>query len=133
MAPSGLHILVVEDDSDGREALKFLLSDWGHRVDFASDAKGALLLVRSLRPAVILLDLGLPGDVDGCQLAKLLRRESEAESVIIAYSGFPDFETQALAEGCDYFIAKPAIEALEEMLGPNRRVQIPPRRAPAQS
>ncbi len=55
-------VLIVDDDTDVRQALSELLEDEGYRVEGAADGRDALAKLRQgLRPAVILLDLMMPG------------------------------------------------------------------------
>lgn len=55
------HVLVVDDDQDIRDVLRFILEDAGHEVQEASDGESALqLLHESPVPLVVLLDLLLP-------------------------------------------------------------------------
>ena len=55
------HVLVVDDDQDIRDALRFILEDAGHEVLEASDGEAALQILRKSRsPLVVLLDLLMP-------------------------------------------------------------------------
>ncbi len=59
---AGKRVLVVEDDALTRGAIKMLLEWEGYRVHCAADGEEALeLLLRGLRPALILLDVRMPG------------------------------------------------------------------------
>ncbi len=81
-------ILVVDDNVDAAESLATLLTLQGHIVQTAHNALGALTLARSLRPHVVLLDIGLPG-MDGYEVAIQLRRCPEAShATLIALSGY---------------------------------------------
>jgi hypothetical protein len=57
-------ILVVEDNRDGREALRLLLRLWGYEVEAAADGQQAVQKALAVRPEVALVDIGLPG-LDG--------------------------------------------------------------------
>src|SRR5262249_61660382 len=57
-------VLVVEDHEDARESLRLLLTADGHVVRVAADAAEGLETLRSWRPDVALVDIGLPG-LDG--------------------------------------------------------------------
>lgn len=55
------HILVVDDDQDIRDAVRFILEDAGHEVEEASDGRSALQMLRDCpTPLVVLLDLLIP-------------------------------------------------------------------------
>jgi len=62
---SSSYVLVVDDDSDLRELMADLLRGRGYAVEEASDGSAALAAMRSATPAVVLLDLVLPGCIDG--------------------------------------------------------------------
>ena len=80
-------VLVVDDELDTAETLSFLLRDAGHQVEFAINGYSAIELAHRLRPDIIFLDLGLP-DIDGCQLARQLRRVPGLERArIVAVTG----------------------------------------------
>lgn len=65
-------ILLVEDQPEIRDAVRWLLEDEGFAVETAADGQAALAQVTQLRPALIILDMGLPilsgeGVVEGLQ------------------------------------------------------------------
>ena len=107
-------VLVVEDDPEGLEGLRELLTLWGYDVDVADDSKRALVLVGSRRPGTVVMDLGLP-DGDALELIRLIKAETES-TVVIAFSGWNHLETSARVAGADWFILKPDLTALEHVL-----------------
>jgi CheY-like chemotaxis protein len=103
-----LRVLVVEDDPDTRTTLCALLRGWGHEVDEAADGPAALSAA-SIRPDVVLLDIGLPG-MDGCAVARQLRAIPGLErALLVATTGFgrPDEVKDCLLAGCDTHLLKP--------------------------
>jgi signal transduction histidine kinase len=102
------HILVVEDDPDALQTLRFMLELEGHHVDVASDGDRAIELAVSRRPQVVLLDIGLPG-IDGYEVAKRLRQALGPEVLLVALTGYGRHEDQlrALSAGCDAHLLKP--------------------------
>jgi DNA-binding response OmpR family regulator len=114
-----LHIVLVEDDADTREALLVLLSSEGHKVVTAADGPGGLELVLDAVPEVALVDIGLPG-FDGYELARRLRRTSGGEHVyLVAVTGWgrPEDRSAAEAAGFDAVILKPfGMARLDEAL-----------------
>ncbi|ACO47455.1 response regulator transcription factor [Deinococcus deserti] len=64
-------ILVIEDDPDITQVVKFVLEEAGHRVFSAPDGASGLCVAHEQNPDLILLDLGLP-DIDGAQVARRL-------------------------------------------------------------
>ena len=67
-----LRILIIEDNEDGRETLRMLLELFGHEVEVAKDGVEGLYKALTLRPAVALVDVGLPV-LDGYQVARCIR------------------------------------------------------------
>jgi len=83
-----LRILVVDDNEDAAVMLAEVLQTVGHEVRMAMDAAEAIRVVRSFRPEVAILDIGLPV-MDGYALALRLRGElGEATPRLIAVTGY---------------------------------------------
>ena len=83
-----LRILLVEDDGDLAETLAALLRIYGHEVQVARDGPTALRLAADQPPDVGLLDLGLPGGMDGYEVARRLReQEVDKLPLLIAVTG----------------------------------------------
>ena len=70
-----LDILIVEDKPDERRSLRMLLELHGHRVREAADSVAALEMLHGWHPAAAILDIGLPGGLDGYQLAREMRAQ----------------------------------------------------------
>lgn len=101
-------ILLVEDNPDGRESLRLLLSLMGHRVDVAADGLEGVRKAWTLRPEIALIDIGLPL-LDGFQVARCIRSILGKEIVLIAYTAYDSADTQdRIAEaGFDAHLVKP--------------------------
>ena len=116
----GLRILVVEDNHDAAETLGELLELTGHQVAVCHDGEAGVALATQLQPDVVISDLGLPGEVDGYQLARRLRAEPQLEGLyLIALSGYADSRSRARSEaaGFDEHLPKPPdIHRLEQLL-----------------
>jgi CheY-like chemotaxis protein len=83
-----LRVLVVDDFPDQVDSLALLLTLWGHRPMCAYDGAAALELARAQPPDVALLDLEMPGGVDGYELARRLRARPEtARTLLVAVTG----------------------------------------------
>ncbi len=80
-------ILVVDDNEVAAEALGQLLRLRGHMVELAFNGASAIRKVREFHPQVIILDIGLP-DIDGYEVAHVLRREKQFSSIMIALTGY---------------------------------------------
>ncbi len=117
--PTGLRILVVENDSDCADSLAILLGLYGHRVSVASNGRDSLELARTCDLDVIILDICMPG-MDGYELARRLREQTTAHRpLLIAVTGLAQQEArQHSAEaGIDLHLVKPADpEQLRDLL-----------------
>jgi len=102
------HILLVEDNADGRESLRLLLSYLGHQVDVAADGVEGVKKALAGHPDVAIVDIGLPG-FDGYQVARRIRAALGQNVVLIAYTAYDDVDTQQrVAEaGFDAHLVKP--------------------------
>jgi CheY-like chemotaxis protein len=103
---SPLRILVVDDHEDAADALRELLTLYGHEVVIAHDGATALREARSPLD-LILCDLGLP-DMDGCQVAKSVRANT-FDPYLVALTGYADEASRMRARqaGFDEYITKP--------------------------
>ena len=102
-------LLIVEDNADAREGLRLLLSYAGHEVETAEDAPTGLEKLRTFRPEIALIDIGLPG-VDGYALARMARETPEARTTyLVALTGYGQAEdrNEARAAGFDAHLTKP--------------------------
>ena len=102
------HILLVEDNQDGRESLRLLLSMLGHRVDVAADGVEGVAKALGLRPDIALIDIGLPR-LDGYQVARRIRAVLGRKITLIAYTAYDSTDAQdRIAEaGFDAHLVKP--------------------------
>jgi PAS domain S-box-containing protein len=102
-------VLVVDDNVDAANALRYLLENDGHEVQVAGDGAFGLKLAREFRPNFLLLDIGLP-KLDGYELARQVRADPAlGGTTIIAVTGYgqPEDRERAAAAGFDYHLTKP--------------------------
>lgn len=123
-----LRILVIEDNRDSAESLQLLLSILGHEVEIAYDGRSGIASARTLRPDVVVSDLGLPGGTDGYAVARAVRAEpSLAKTYLIALSGYGQDEDRKRSReaGFDRHLVKPVdLAALEGALGSVRAITL---------
>jgi PAS domain S-box-containing protein len=121
---SGLRVLVVDDNVDAAEMLATLLEMNGYAVSVEFDGASALATALRERPAVALLDIGLP-DMDGMELARRLRTQPQtADAVLVALTGYGQAEDQEQARqaGFNHHMVKPAdIDRLLTLLASIKR------------
>jgi len=112
---SSLRILVVDDNHDAADSLAMLLrSSTGSEIRTAYDGLEALAVADEFRPAVVLLDIGLP-KADGHEVARRLRREPWGRSTcLIAVTGWSNESDRARSReaGFDHHLVKPLDPAL---------------------
>jgi len=100
------HILLVEDDEALRRSLAAALGAAGYVVSTASFGAEALRLTAEDAFDTVLLDLGLP-DMDGKEVLRTLRRQSEAPVIILSARGLEAEKIDALDLGADDYVEKP--------------------------
>ncbi len=102
-------ILVIEDNSDNLELVRFILSQAGYTVLTASDGLTGLNLARQELPDMLLLDLTIP-ELDGWQVATEIKNNpATANMCVVALTAhtLPGDRKRALDSGCDGYISKP--------------------------
>lgn len=102
-------VLVVDDNTDTRQVVRWMLERWGCRVLEASDGRQAYETTVESRPDLVLMDLSMPV-VDGYDAIRSIRaREEFARLPIIAVTAFDRAlaRDEAAAAGCDYYLSKP--------------------------
>jgi PAS domain S-box-containing protein len=112
-------ILVVDDNQDAAQGLATLLRLDGYEVLVAHDGAEALAIAERERPALVLLDLGLPG-MDGFEVARRLRRIDGLEAArLIAVTGYGQAadRLRTAEAGFEAHLVKPVdIDLLAKML-----------------
>nr|VFK43788.1 MAG: two-component system, OmpR family, phosphate regulon response regulator PhoB [Candidatus Kentron sp. TC]VFK44295.1 MAG: two component transcriptional regulator, winged helix family [Candidatus Kentron sp. TC] len=102
-------ILVVEDDPEVQEMMRFVLHEADFPVSVVKNAHDALALIRKHPPALILLDWMLPG-VSGIELARELKRNHatrEIPIIMLTAKGEEDDKILGLESGADDYVTKP--------------------------
>ncbi len=105
----GQRILVVEDDIQITKLYQRLLEEAGFVVQVCRDVVSAIRVLNQQTPALILLDIRLPG-VHGLELCRYVRRDTEIPSIpIVVASALSDDDTiqQAMQAEVDVYLAKP--------------------------
>ena len=105
----GVEILIVDDEADSARMLALMLGMGGHAVRVAGDGPGALEAARASAPALVFLDIGLPG-MDGHEVAARMRLlPGLGSAVLVALTGFCGDEARqrALDAGFDHYLVKP--------------------------
>ena len=102
------HVIVVEDEQFQRETMVDFLDDKGFRATGVESGAALRKLVEKDPPALVLLDLQLPGQEDGFALARWLRERSTPVGIImLTASGDTVDKVLGLESGADDYVAKP--------------------------
>ncbi|SFN74698.1 hybrid sensor histidine kinase/response regulator [Nitrosospira briensis] len=108
-APTGLRILVVDDNHDAAEVLSMLLESMGLDVHSVDSGPAALAAIPEYRPNIILMDIGMPG-MDGNEVARRIREQPQFNDIkLIALTGWGQEKDRRLSHesGFDYHLTKP--------------------------
>jgi len=102
-------ILLVEDNYDNLQLVRFLLERSGYEVIEAHNGKQGLDIALQEHPDLILMDLSMP-DVDGWEAARMLKANSATRSIpLLALTAhtLPGDRKRAIEAGCDGYLSKP--------------------------
>lgn len=102
-------ILVVEDEKDLTELIKYNLEKEGFQVFSASNGEEGLRLVQRKRPALVLLDLMLPV-IDGLEVCRRIKKDPQTAATPVVILTVKDAEADivsGLEVGADDYITKP--------------------------
>ena len=106
---TGSHILVIEDEEDIAELIKYNLSREGFKISISLTGEEGLVKARSELPDLILLDLMLPG-LDGLEVCKALKLEAKTRHIPVVMLTAKGEEADiviGLEMGADDYIVKP--------------------------
>ena len=120
---AGQRILVVDDNVDAAESLGALLRCLGAEVVTVHDGPSALEVLRTVRLAAAVLDIGMPG-MDGYEVARRVRADPHGEDItLIALTGWGNDEDRRRSReaGIDHHLVKPVdLDVLEDLLAARR-------------
>jgi two-component system alkaline phosphatase synthesis response regulator PhoP len=100
------HVLVVDDEPAIVEIVRDYLADAGYRVSTARSGDEALRQTRSIRPDLIVLDLGLPG-LDGLDITRTIRQSSGVPIIMLTARSDEADRVVGLELGADDYLVKP--------------------------
>lgn len=118
------HILLIEDEPNIAEAIRFLLLRDGWQVTTHSDGASAMEMIRNTKPDALILDVMLPNK-SGFDILRALRRDpDQAELPVLMLTARGQSKDRELAEGlgASRFMTKPfsnseVIETINDMVG----------------
>jgi DNA-binding response OmpR family regulator len=104
---SGATIVVVEDDHNISDLVAMYLRREGFRVLQAQDAEAGLAYIDREKPALLILDIGLPGELDGLELCRRVRASSDVPVVMLTARDDEIDRIVGLELGADDYVTKP--------------------------
>jgi CheY-like chemotaxis protein len=118
-------ILIADDEPSIRETAGYILESEGYTVLLAANGEEALSLIRSRRPAAVLLDIEMPRK-DGLQVCREVKADPALRSthiILLTARGQKKDELEGLAAGADAYLTKPfddeeILRRLAEATGP---------------
>src|SRR5215510_4723476 len=112
-------ILIVEDNMDNYELVRFVLERAGYDVFLAVNGRDGVDAARLQKPDLILMDLGMP-EMDGWVATEKIKADMETQSIpLIAITAhtLPRDRFRALQAGCDGYVSKPIhVESFLELI-----------------
>jgi two-component system alkaline phosphatase synthesis response regulator PhoP len=99
-------ILVVDDEANIIELAKMYLQNEGYVVESARDGREALTKIKSLQPALVVLDLMLP-EVDGWEVCRKVRADSNVPIIMLTARSDDVDKIVGLELGADDYLTKP--------------------------
>ena len=106
LASASRSVLVVEDEENLREALRYNLQRGGYTVLTASDGETGVEMARQDSPDLVILDLMLPG-LDGMDACRIIRGQSDVPILILTARTEETDKVVGLELGADDYVSKP--------------------------
>ena len=120
-------VLIVEDQADIRELIRMTLEMEDLEIHEATTGQQGLEAAQRLQPQLVLLDVMMPGGMDGFQVCERIRAESRLKRtkvVLLTARAQPEDRARGMKAGADEFLVKPfsplqLIETIERLLQPS--------------
>jgi len=122
---SAPRILVADDETQLRRAVRRSLEGHGYAVREAEDGSSSLRELAAFKPDVVLLDLVMP-DMSGVEVCRELRKASQVPVIVLSVVGEERRKVEALDAGADDYLTKPF--GMDELLA---RIRVALRRGSA--
>jgi CheY-like chemotaxis protein len=103
-------ILIIDDDDAARRMVRRFLSRRGYSIVEADNGRAGVTAARQSRPDIVLLDLRMPGELSGFDVAKEMREDELLRTIpilVVSASAHFDAKERTRLAGCRAFIEKP--------------------------
>jgi CheY-like chemotaxis protein len=120
-----MKILIVDDDAAIRELVDTTLRSDGYHILEAGSGQEAIEITRAEKPDVIIMDIVMPGPMDGFEATRIIKNDPETKGctvIMLTGKGQEADRKKSLAAGADDYFAKPfsplaLIRKVDEVLG----------------
>jgi two-component system, OmpR family, phosphate regulon response regulator PhoB len=117
-------VLIVEDQADIRKLIRMTLEFEAYEIHEASDGAFGLSMVRAVKPDIVLLDVMMPGEMDGLQVCQHIKHDPatrHTKVVLLTARGQARDREVGQRAGADEYLVKPfsplnLIETIERLL-----------------
>lgn len=103
-------VLVVDDNADSRELLAEFLAYEGFEVTTAATGEEAVEATHNHHPQVVLMDLAMPGVMDGWEATRRIKADPKLRStrvIAVTAHAYPEHKERAIHAGCNAVFTKP--------------------------
>jgi two-component system, OmpR family, phosphate regulon response regulator PhoB len=103
-------VLIVEDQSDIRKLIRMTLEFEAYEIHEASDGATGLRMARAVLPSIVLLDVMMPGEMDGLQVCQAIKADAklrDVKVVLLTARGQARDQEAGRAAGADEYLVKP--------------------------
>lgn len=119
-------ILIVDDHADIRRLIRMTLEFENYDIHEAADGESALSLAAEVRPDLLLVDVMMPGPIDGLELCRRLRAGNafpDVRIIMLSARGQARDRDAGLQAGADTYLVKPfsplqLIDCISELWAP---------------
>ena len=128
-----LPVVLVEDDAHIADLVSLYLDQSGFRVYRADNGRDGLRIVGERQPRLVILDVGLPGDIDGLEVCRQLRATTDTPVIMLTARDGEIDRVLGLELGADDYVTKPFSprELVARVKAVLRRADGPVRKGPA--
>jgi DNA-binding response OmpR family regulator len=113
-------ILIVDDEEKVRKLVQVTLSVGDFEMLHAASGEEALKIARKAKPDIVLLDVMMPGELDGFDVCRLLKNDPDTRGmyiILLTAKGQKSDKEKGLAVGSDDYFVKPfsPVELMEKI------------------
>ena len=108
--PAATRILIIDDDDGARRMMRRAFERRGYEVLDRADGASGLAAIAEHRPTIVLLDLRMPGELSGFDVARLAKADESLRDipiVIVSASVHSNAREMTEVTGCEAFVEKP--------------------------